>query len=78
MGKRRDAYWILVTRPERTRSLARSRPRWEDNTKMDIYEVGWRDMDWIDLAQDAGTGQPVGNVVMNLQVPLNARNFLTS
>jgi hypothetical protein len=34
------------------RPLGRPRGRWEDNIKMDLREVGWRDMDWIDLAQD--------------------------
>jgi hypothetical protein len=38
--------------PEGKRSIGRSRRSWEDYYKMDLQEVRWRDMDWIDLAQD--------------------------
>jgi hypothetical protein len=40
-GEKRDAYRILVGRPERRRPLGRLRRRWEDNIKMDLEEVGW-------------------------------------
>ena len=43
--------------------------RWEDNTKMDLQEVGWGGMDWIDLAQDGDRWQKLVNVVMNIWVP---------
>jgi hypothetical protein len=49
MGERRDAYMILVGRPEGRRPPGRPRRRWEDNSKMDLQEVGWG-MDWIELA----------------------------
>jgi hypothetical protein len=42
----------LVRRLEGRRPLGRSRRRWEENNEMDLQEVGWVDMDWIDLAQD--------------------------
>jgi hypothetical protein len=38
--------------PEGKRPLVRSRCRWEDNIKMDLGEIGWGGMDWIDVAQD--------------------------
>jgi hypothetical protein len=44
---------------------------------MDIQEVGW-DMDWVDLAQDRETWRAVMNAVMNIRVPQNLGNFLTS
>jgi hypothetical protein len=50
MGKNRNAYRILVAKPEGNRQLGIPRPRWEDNIKMDIRETGWDGMDWIDLA----------------------------
>jgi hypothetical protein len=40
--ERRDAYWVLVGKPEGRRPLGRHRHRWEDNIKMDIQEMGWR------------------------------------
>jgi hypothetical protein len=52
MGKTRGAYRILVGRPEGRRPLGRRRRRWEDNIKMDIEDVGWVGMDWIELAQN--------------------------
>jgi hypothetical protein len=48
MGERRGAYRALVGKPEGRRP----RRRWEDNIKMDLREVGWGGMDWINLAQD--------------------------
>jgi hypothetical protein len=52
MGEGRGAYRILVRRSEGRRPLGRSRRRWEYNFKMDLQEVGWGGMDWIDMAQD--------------------------
>ena len=52
MGERRGVYRVLVGKPEGKRSLGRTRRRWEDNIKMDLQEVGFGGMDWIDLAQD--------------------------
>jgi hypothetical protein len=52
MGKKRNACRILVGKPEGKRLLGRRRRRWEDNIGMDLREIGWGGMDWIDLAQD--------------------------
>jgi hypothetical protein len=48
----KNAYRILVGKPEGRRRLGRPRRRWLNNIKMDLREVGWDGMDWIDLAQD--------------------------
>jgi hypothetical protein len=49
--------------------LGRPRRRWVDHIKMDLREVGWSDMDWIDLAQDRDQWRALVNTVMNLRVP---------
>jgi hypothetical protein len=41
MGDRRDAYRVLVGRPDGKRPLGKPRRRREDNIKMDLQEVGW-------------------------------------
>jgi hypothetical protein len=69
MGERRGAYRALVGKPERRRPLGRRRRRWEDNIKMDLREVGWGGMDWINLAQDRDRWRALLNAVMNLRVP---------
>jgi hypothetical protein len=46
----RGAYNILVGKPEGRRPLGRPRCRWEDNIKMDLREIGFGDVDWINLA----------------------------
>jgi hypothetical protein len=50
MGKKRNAYRILLGKPEVQRPLERPRRRWLDNIKMDLREIGWNGMDRIDLA----------------------------
>jgi hypothetical protein len=40
-----------------------------DNIKMDLREIGWNDMEWIDLAQDRDQWRAFMNTVMNLRVP---------
>jgi hypothetical protein len=52
MGENRNAYRILVGMPEGKRPLGRPRRMWVDNIKMDLREIGWDGMDWIDMAQD--------------------------
>jgi len=78
MGERRGVYRVLVRKPEGKRLLGRPRHRWEDTIKMDIQEVEWGVMDWIDLAQDGNSWWALANAVINLRVPQNAGNFLTS
>ena len=68
MGEGRGAYRVLVGKPEGRRPLERARYRWEDNIKMDLREVGWWGIDWIDLAQGRDRWRAVVNTVMNLQV----------
>jgi hypothetical protein len=69
MGERRGVYRVLVGKPEGKRPLGSSRRTWEDNIKMDLQEVRWLAMDWIELAQDRDRWRALVNVVMNLQVP---------
>jgi hypothetical protein len=45
MGEKRNAYSILVGKPEGKRALGRTRRRWVNNTKMDLREIGWDGMD---------------------------------
>jgi hypothetical protein len=52
IGEKKTAYRILVRKPEGKRPLGRPRRRWLDNIKMDLREIGWDGMDWIQLAQD--------------------------
>jgi hypothetical protein len=69
IGEKRNAYRILVGKPEGKRPLERPRRRWVDNIKKDLRDIGWDRMDWLDLAQDRFHGRDVVNTVMNLQVP---------
>ena len=78
MGERRGVYRVLVGKPEGKRPLGIPRRRWEDNIKMDLQEVRCGGMDWIELAQDMARWRALVSAVMNLGVPQNAGNFLTS
>jgi hypothetical protein len=58
-----------VRKPEGRRPLERPRRIWVDNIKMDLREIGWYDMDWIDVAQDRDQWRALVNTVMNHRVP---------
>jgi hypothetical protein len=47
VGEKKNAYRLLVGKPEGKRPLDRPRRRWVDNIRMDLGEVGWNDgLDW--------------------------------
>jgi hypothetical protein len=54
IGVKKNAYRILVGKPEGKRPLGRPRRRWVNNIKMDLRKIGWDGMDRIDLAQNRG------------------------
>jgi hypothetical protein len=68
MGEKRNAYRLLVGKPEGKRPLGRPRRRWEDNIKVDLLEMGWSGVDWIGLAQDRDKWRALVDVVMKLRV----------
>jgi hypothetical protein len=68
-GEKRNAYRLLVGKPEGKRLLGRARRRWVNNIRMDLGEMGWGDVDWIGLAQDRKRWRALANSVTNLRVP---------
>ena len=78
MGEERGVYKVLVRKSGGKRPLWRSRRRFDNNIKMDLQEVGCGGMGWIGLTQDRNRWRTLVSAVMNLGVPWNAGNFLTS
>jgi hypothetical protein len=68
MGRRRNAYRILMGKPEGKRPLGRPGRRRVDNIKMDLREIGWDGVDWIDIAQNWDQWRALVNTVLNLRV----------
>ena len=64
----KNAYRILVGKPESERSLGRQRRRWEDNIKMDLMGMGCDPRDWIALAEDRDQWRAYVRAVMNLRI----------
>jgi hypothetical protein len=69
MGERKSVYRVLVGKPEGKKPLGKHRPRWKDNIKMDLQEVGCGGMDWMELAENRDRWRALVNEVMNLRVP---------
>jgi hypothetical protein len=68
MGEGRGTYRVLFGKPEGKKPHARPRRRWEDNIKMDIQDVGFESIDWIDLDQDRDKWRALVKAVMKFRV----------
>jgi hypothetical protein len=75
-GENRDAYRVLVGKPEGKTKLGKSRCRWEENVKMNLKQIGGDGVDWNDPAQNRSNRRVLVNAVKNFRV--NEGNFLTS
>jgi hypothetical protein len=75
--ERENACRLLVGEPQGKRPLGRAKLRWEYNIKMDLGEVGWGGVDWIDLARDRDQYSGFVNRVMNLLVPYSVGKFFS-
>jgi hypothetical protein len=64
----RNVYKVFMGKPEGKRPLGRPRRRWEDGIRMDLREIRWGSVEWIQLAQDRDWWRALVNTVMNLRV----------
>jgi hypothetical protein len=69
IGEKSNARRILIGKPEGKTPLGRPRCRWVDSIKIDLREIGWDGVDWIDMAQDRDQWRALVNTVLNLRVP---------
>jgi hypothetical protein len=69
MGEMRNTYKIFIGKPERKRPRGRPRRRWEDNIRMNLKEIAWRDVDWMHLAQVRDQWRALLNTVTKIRVP---------
>jgi hypothetical protein len=68
-GAKRKAYRTLMGNPEGKRPLGRLRRRWGNSIKMDLREIGWDGVDWIDMAQGRDQWRALVNTILNFRVP---------
>jgi hypothetical protein len=68
MGEGRNVYKVFIGKPEGKRPLERPRHRWEDGIRMDLREIGWGSVDWIQVALNRDRWRAFVNTVMNLRV----------
>jgi hypothetical protein len=61
MGEKKNAYRLLVGKPEGNRPLGRPRRRWVDNIRMDLGEVGWSDVEQVESCCEFGI-EPSGSM----------------
>jgi hypothetical protein len=67
-GEKRNAYRILVGKPEGKRPLGRPRRGKMDNININLRERGWGGVDWIDMAQERDQWRALVNAVLNFWV----------
>jgi hypothetical protein len=67
VGEETKVYKVLMGKPEGKRPLGRPKCRWEDGIRIDIGEIGWGSVEWIQLAQDRERWRVLVNMVMNLR-----------
>jgi hypothetical protein len=68
MGEDRKVYKILLGKSEGNRPIGRPRRRWEDGIRMDLWETGWEDVEWIQSAEDRVQWRAVVSAVLKLRV----------
>jgi hypothetical protein len=69
VAEKRNAYRVLVGKPEGQGPLGGRRHRWVDNNKMDLKAIGWDGVNWMDMAQDRYQWRTLVNTVLNLRIP---------
>ena len=69
IGQRKGICRVLVGKPEGKSPLGKPRHRWEDNFKVDLKEIGWKGVGWIDLTRDRDRWRAIINMLKNLCVP---------
>jgi hypothetical protein len=65
----KNAYSVLIGKPEVKGPLGRRRRRWEDIIRMNLREIRWEGVDWMHLAKDRCQWGALANTLMNLRVP---------
>jgi hypothetical protein len=78
MRAKGNAFRISVGKPKEMKPLGRKRRGLADNIKMDLREIGWGGMDWIELTQDKYLWRALVSTVMNLRVPENVGKFFST
>jgi hypothetical protein len=68
MGEEKSVYKVVMRKPEGKKPLGKPRRRWEDGIRMDLREIGWWSVEWIQLAQDRERWRALVNMVVNLRV----------
>jgi hypothetical protein len=68
MGEMRNVYIVLVGKSKGKRPLGRPRRRWEDNISMDLREIGWEGVEWLNLDWDRNQWRALVNTALNLRV----------
>jgi hypothetical protein len=69
MVEKRNAYRLLIGKPEGKKPLTRPRHRWVDSIKTDLGDMEWSVVDWIGLAQDRDKWRALVNEIINHRVP---------
>jgi hypothetical protein len=68
-GGEEECIWDIGGQARRKETTRKTRRRWVDNIKMDLREIGWDGVNWIDMAQERDQWRALVNTVLNLRVP---------
>jgi hypothetical protein len=68
-GGEEDCVQVICRKSRKKKTTRKTKLGWKDNIKMDLVEVGWGGVDWVDVAQDRYRRKSLVNIEISIRAP---------